>query len=67
MLEHARARVLVCDSSKFSRTAPVRICNLEALDFVITDKPPPESFVEAAAAADTQILIADGTDDSEES
>lgn len=67
MLEHARARILVFDSSKFSRTAPVRICNLDALDFVITDRAPPEAFMKAAAAADTQVLIANGAGDQEES
>jgi DeoR family transcriptional regulator, glycerol-3-phosphate regulon repressor len=59
MLEHARARVLVFDASKFSPTAPMRICNLDALDFVITDRPPPPAFMEAAATTDTQVLIAD--------
>lgn len=66
MLEHARARVLVCDASKFSRTAPVRICDLEALDFMVTNRPPPPAFMEAAAAADTQVLIANGADGGEE-
>jgi len=58
MLQHARARVLVCDATKFTRTAPVRICKLDALDYVITDRPPPRAFMDAAAAADTQVLIA---------
>jgi DeoR family glycerol-3-phosphate regulon repressor len=63
MLEHARARVLVCDHSKFARTAPVRICNLDALDYVITDRAPPPGFLEAAAAADTEVLIAGAGED----
>ena len=57
MLENARARVLVCDGSKFSRTAPMRICNLDMLDFVITDQVPPPAFLEAAAASDTEVLF----------
>jgi DeoR family glycerol-3-phosphate regulon repressor len=67
MLENARARVLVFDHTKFARTAPMRICNLDSLDFVVTNKEPPRAFIDAAAAADTQILLADVIDDEPES
>ncbi|APX17192.1 DeoR/GlpR family DNA-binding transcription regulator [Phaeobacter inhibens] len=56
ILKNARKRVLVCDGSKFERTAPVRICDISDLDVVITDRPVPPEFSRAAEAADTQIL-----------
>jgi len=56
ILRNARTRLLVCDSSKFERTAPVRICDISELDYVITDTTPPHSFVQAAHKSQTEIL-----------
>ncbi|UWQ93303.1 DeoR/GlpR family DNA-binding transcription regulator [Aliisedimentitalea scapharcae] len=58
LLQNARTRILVCDGSKFSRTAAVRICAISELDMVITDRPVPSDFAEAASAAGTKILVA---------
>ncbi len=59
LLQNARHRILVCDGSKFSRSAAVRICTISDLDMVVTDRPVPTEFAEAAKAAGTRILIAD--------
>lgn len=59
ILRNARTRVLVTDSSKFDRTAPVRICDISELDYVITDAAPPQGFIKAAAKAKTEILTLD--------
>ncbi|CUH75324.1 Glycerol-3-phosphate regulon repressor [Tritonibacter multivorans] len=58
ILKNARHRILVCDGSKFDRSAPVRICALEDLDTIITDRPVPQEFADAAATAGTRILVA---------
>lgn len=58
ILKNARTRVLVCDHSKFDRSAPVRICDVSDLDVVITDAPVPDAFAEAAHAAGTRIIVA---------
>jgi len=65
ILKNARQRVLVCDGSKFERSAPVRICDLSDLDVVITDRPVPAEFAEAAQAAGTRILTAGQNESSE--
>ena len=65
ILKNARQRVLVCDGSKFTRSAPVRICDLTDLDVVITDRPAPAEFAEAAQAAGTRILTAGQNESSE--
>ncbi|CAI8449058.1 MAG: Glycerol-3-phosphate regulon repressor [SAR116 cluster bacterium MED-G04] len=57
ILKNARTRILVADSSKFERSAPVRICTLGDLDYVILDRQPPLEFQEAAAREGTQILM----------
>jgi len=60
ILANARTRILVCDSSKFAASAPVRICDVAELDYVVTDRMPPPSFQEAAARCETQILTPEG-------
>ncbi len=60
ILRNARTKILVCDSSKFERTAPVRICAVSELDHVITDHPPPPEFARAAKAGETEIQVAGG-------
>ena len=67
LLRNARTRILICDGSKFDRSAPVRICALAELDLVITDRPVPAEFAEAAARAGTRILVAEGWVETESS
>ena len=55
ILKNARTRILVSDSTKFERTAPVRICDVGDLDYFITDQTPPPTFVDAARAGETEI------------
>ena len=56
ILRNSRKRILVCDSSKFELTAPVRIGDIGELDFFVTDAAPPKRFAEAAARGQTSIL-----------
>lgn len=56
ILKNARTKILVTDISKFDRAAPVRICDVADLDYVITDKRPPLSFIKAAEAGGTKLI-----------
>jgi len=56
ILRNARTRILVCDGSKFERTAPVRICDVSELDYIVTDRPPPAAFARRAAQNETEIV-----------
>ncbi|WP_122074158.1 DeoR/GlpR family DNA-binding transcription regulator [Pseudophaeobacter sp. EL27] len=67
ILKNARTKILLCDGSKFARSAPVRICDLSDLDVVITNQPPPAPFLEAAKAASTRILCAEAGSSKNES
>lgn len=62
ILMNARRRILVCDHTKFQRTAPVRICDVADLDHVVTDRAPPDAFIRAARRGDTEILITEPQD-----
>ncbi|WP_068115091.1 DeoR/GlpR family DNA-binding transcription regulator [Tropicimonas marinistellae] len=65
ILKNSRTRILVCDNSKFDRTAPVRICDVADLDYVVTDADPPHEFLQAANRGQTEILTIEQEDDSE--
>ena len=56
ILKNARTRILVADQSKFERNAPVRICNLSELDYVILDREPPGKFLEVAKSCGTRVV-----------
>lgn len=62
ILANARQRILICDGSKFTHSAPVRICSLADLDVVITDRPVPAAFAEAAESGGTRILVTSETE-----
>ena len=62
ILDNARTRILVADSSKFADTAPVRICAIGDLDYFVTDETPPEAFLAAAAAGGTTVLTLENED-----
>ncbi len=58
ILRNARTKILVCDSLKFERTAPVRICDIGDIDYFVTDNEPSEAFQRMAEVKSTQIVTA---------
>lgn len=58
ILQHARKTILVCDSMKFERNAPVRIGHLADIDIFVTDQMPSEEIQQICRDADTQLVIA---------
>jgi DeoR family glycerol-3-phosphate regulon repressor len=60
MIANARRTVLVADHQKFERSAPVRICALTEIDMFVTDRPPSGRFMDACAANDVEVVVADG-------
>ncbi|MCY4305196.1 MAG: DeoR/GlpR family DNA-binding transcription regulator [Aestuariivita sp.] len=59
ILRNSRTRILVCDHSKFGQIAPVRICDIDDIDIMVTDTEPPEQFIEKANWSGTELLIAE--------
>ena len=59
ILRNARTNILVTDSSKFQRSAPVRICDIGDLDYVIIDNGVPKSFIAAAKSGNTKTIVVD--------
>lgn len=61
IIENARHSILVADNMKFERSAPVRMGHISQLGSFVTDKPPPESFVQICDDNDVRIEVADVT------
>lgn len=62
ILKNARTRILVSDYNKFERTAPLRICEVADVDYVVTDKAPPQEFADHCKAANTTLIVTDKKD-----
>lgn len=62
ILRNSRKTILVADQSKFLVTAPVRIADICEIDHMVTDAPPPDSFCEAAARGQTEIIVTKTSD-----
>ncbi len=59
IIEHARRVVLVSDSSKFARSAPVRVAHLDDVDILVTDRLP-AAAAELCRAHGVQVVEAGG-------
>ncbi len=58
IMSNSRNVILVSDSMKFTRSAPVRIGHLSQVDVFVTDAIPPDPIVELCARESVQIEVA---------
>lgn len=58
IIENARTVILVADSMKFERNAPVRIGNIAKIDYFVTDDKPSFEFLEVCRVEDVQVEVA---------
>jgi DeoR family glycerol-3-phosphate regulon repressor len=65
IIEHARKVVLVSDSSKFSRSAPVRIAHLSEIDVFVTDRLPSPAIAEMCQRCEVQVVETGGPSEGE--
>jgi DeoR family glycerol-3-phosphate regulon repressor len=56
----ARKSILVADSMKYERTAPVRIGHISQLDYFVTNAPPPARLLGICRDNDVEIEVAAG-------
>ena len=49
---------VVADHTKFGRHAPVKVCDFDAVDAVITERPPPALFAQRLADSGVRVLAA---------
>jgi DeoR family glycerol-3-phosphate regulon repressor len=60
ILEKARTKILVADSTKFDRRAPVQIGRFQDIDILVTDAPVPERMADAVRDSGLEVIVADG-------
>src|SRR5215208_3820974 len=60
IIENARNVILVSDSMKFTRSAPVRIGHISQVDIFVTDSTPPETILEICRHKGVDVEIAPG-------
>lgn len=56
VIRKARTVVMLCDHGKYSRLMPYTFADFSDVDYLISDKPLPESIAAAAAAAGVKVL-----------
>lgn len=57
IIANARSVILVADSIKFERNAPVRIGNISQIDYLVTDARPSKAFCELCQEHDVTLII----------
>jgi len=62
IIENARRVILVADSSKFARSAPVRIATLSEVDVLITDQLPSLEIATMCRAHKVEVVEVDSTE-----
>jgi DeoR family glycerol-3-phosphate regulon repressor len=65
IIEHARKIVLVADSSKFSRSAPVRIAHLSEIDVFVTDRLPSQAIADMCQRCEVKVIETGGPTEAE--
>ncbi|MCC2112097.1 MAG: DeoR/GlpR transcriptional regulator [Hyphomicrobiales bacterium] len=58
IIENARQPILVADSTKYQRTAPVRIGHISQMSCFVTDAPPPESLADICTESGVRVELA---------
>jgi DeoR family glycerol-3-phosphate regulon repressor len=57
IIEGARRKILVADSMKYARSAPVRIGHISEMDDFVSDAPPPPAIARILAESDVRVEI----------
>lgn len=61
LVTRSNKKVALVDSSKFHSMSVVKICDLQALDMLVTDQPPTGPFGASLKAARVEVVVADDT------
>ncbi len=56
----AQTRIVLADSGKFGRRAPIAVSDQGGIDILITDRPPPEPVREMLQNHEISLVLADG-------
>ena len=57
IIRNARSVILVADSIKFERNAPVRLGKMDNIDYFVTNEKPSPEFLDVCRSTDVQVEI----------
>jgi DeoR/GlpR family transcriptional regulator of sugar metabolism len=57
-IDRARQVVVLCDSSKFEHLSVIKVCELAAVNVLVTEAPPPKPLAKVLDRAGVQVLVA---------
>ena len=60
IIENSRKTYLIADSSKFGRNAMVRLGDMNDIDAIFTDSPPPQGFTRVLSEGDVRLFVTPG-------
>ncbi|MCP5409371.1 MAG: DeoR/GlpR transcriptional regulator [Chromatiaceae bacterium] len=60
IIANARSVILVADSTKFERNAPIRIADIGNIDYFVTDRMPSPAFMSICREREVMLVIAEG-------
>ena len=58
MIERSDRVTILCDGSKFERRALMEVCDLTAIDRLVTDRAPPPALLEQCRSCDVEVIVA---------
>ncbi len=58
MIERIERGTILADGSKFERRAPMEVCELSAIDRLVSDRAPPPALAAVLRAAQVEVIIA---------
>ena len=55
-MDRSKCKVLLYDSTKFNETAPLRICNFDKINYIITDIKPTDAWIKFLESNNVNII-----------
>ncbi|KZK78764.1 Glycerol-3-phosphate regulon repressor [Pseudovibrio sp. W64] len=59
VMKHAKCKIVAADTRKFTRSAPITVCDPTLIDVIVSEKEPAPEFHQAAKIWQAKIVIAD--------
>ncbi|MES0868408.1 DeoR/GlpR family DNA-binding transcription regulator [Pseudovibrio sp. SCP19] len=59
VMQHANCKIVAADSRKFTRTAPINVCDPTLIDTLVTEQKPTDTFYQSAESWNARVIVAD--------
>lgn len=58
-MKHAKSKIVAADARKFTRSAPITVCDPTLIDVLVSEREPATEFHQAAKNWQAKIVVAD--------